>query len=52
MANIKIAAIADTTQISNTVKSFIDRNPELQDGAVIIKDVRVAVERIRMSGSP
>nr|QTX14084.1 hypothetical protein [Klebsiella pneumoniae] len=37
MANIKIAAIADTTQISNTVKSFIDRNPELQDGAVIIK---------------
>lgn len=37
MAKIKITAIADTTQISNSVKSFIDRNPELQDGAVIIK---------------
>lgn len=37
MAKIKIAAIADTTHISETVKSFLERNPELQDGAVIIK---------------
>lgn len=37
MAKIKIAAIADTTHISKTVKNFMDRYPELQDGAVIIK---------------
>jgi hypothetical protein len=30
MANIKIAAIADTTQISKSVQSFIDRNPEFK----------------------
>ena len=37
MAKIKIAAIADTTHISKSVQTFIDRHPELQDGAVIIK---------------
>lgn len=37
MAKTKITAIADTTYIRETVQDFIDRNPELQDGAVIIK---------------
>ncbi len=37
MAKVKITAIADTSEISKSVQDFIDRNPELQDGAVIIK---------------